>query len=80
MGVAFAPTYGAFVSSMTPRAFAQARSFVEYLRTVRGDRAYWDLVLAYAETPDPNVAYAKALNVSPERFYSDWLLWARTRC
>jgi hypothetical protein len=79
-GDALAPTYYAFISPTTPRAFVQARSMVEYLRAAHGARAYWDLVRAYGESAGPGAAYAKAINLAPERFYSEWLTWARARC
>ncbi len=79
-GEALAPTYTAFISSTTPRAFLQARSMVEYLRTTHGERAYWALVLAYQDQPGAAAAYAKAIGLAPERFYSEWLAWARARC
>lgn len=79
-GDALAPTYAAFISSTTPRAFLQARSMVEYLRAAHGERAYWDLVLAYQDGPGAAAAYAKAISLAPERFYSEWLAWARARC
>jgi len=79
-GDALAPTYQRFMSSTTPRAFVQARSMIEYLRAAKGERAYWDLVLAYQKESGPSIAYATALGVTPERFYSDWLAWAKARC
>lgn len=79
-GDALAPTYTALISSTTPRAFLQARSMVEYLRAAHGERAYWNLVLAYQDEPGSAAAYAKAISVAPERFYSEWLSWARARC
>jgi hypothetical protein len=79
-GDALAPTYAAFISPTTPQAFVQARSMVEHLRAVHGERAYWDLVRAYGDAPGANAAYAKAINLAPERFYSDWLSWVRARC
>ena len=79
-GDTFVPTYEAFMSPMAPRAFAQARSMIEYLRAIHGDRAYWDLVVAYGDGQAPNAAYATAISVSLERFYSEWLTWARARC
>lgn len=79
-GDTLAPTYSAFMSPIAPRAFIQARSMIEHLRAVHGGRAYWDLVLAYADGSGPSAAYAKAISLLPERFYSDWLTWARGRC
>ena len=80
MGGSLVPTYWSLVSLTTPRAFLQARSMADHLRAMYGERAYWDLWLAYGGTPAAAEAYAKALKVTPERFYSDWLTWARARC
>jgi hypothetical protein len=79
-GDTFVPTYEAFMSPTAPRAFAEARSMVEYLRAVHGEHAYWDLVIAYGDGAGSSAAYATAINLSPERFYSEWLTWARARC
>jgi hypothetical protein len=76
----FVPTYEAFMSPTAPRAFAEARSMIEYLRAAKGDHAYWDLIVAYGDGASSSDAYAKAINLSPERFYSEWLTWARARC
>jgi hypothetical protein len=76
----FVPTYEAFMSPTAPRAFAEARSMVEYLRAAKGEHAYWDLVIAYGNGAGSSDAYANAINLSPERFYSEWLTWARARC
>jgi hypothetical protein len=80
MGGTLAATYWGLMSPTAPRAFLQARSMADHLRATYGERASWDLWLAYAETPTPTEAYAKALKVSPERFYSDWLAWLKARC
>jgi hypothetical protein len=80
MGDSLAPTYERFMSPTTPRAFLQARSMIEYLRAAKGERAYWDLVLAYQKESGPSIAYASALGITPERFYSAWLAWAKARC
>ena len=76
----FVPTYGALMSPTAPRAFAEARSMIEYLRAVQGEHAYWDLISAYGNGAGSSAAYASAINLSPERFYSEWLTWARARC
>ena len=79
-GDTLAPTYWSLVSRTTPRAFAQARSMAEFVRATYGERGWWDLWVAYGETPSATDAYARAIKTSPERFFSDWTAWARGRC
>ena len=42
-----------------------------------GANAYWDLMAAYKAGVDAKVNLPQVLQVTPEAFYSGWILWAK---
>ena len=74
---------GALETSQTPpnlavQYYAFANTMVEYVYKIGGGaNAYWDLMRAYQGGVDARVNLTKTLGVTPEAFYSGWLVWAR---
>jgi hypothetical protein len=57
--------------------YSFANTMVEYVYKVGGPNAYWDLMTAYKAGVDAKVNLPKVLGVSPDAFYSSWLIWAK---
>ena len=61
--------------------YAFANTMIEYLSKTYGPNAYWDLMPAYKTSVEAKVNLPKVFGVTPEAFYSGWLIWAkRTYC
>jgi hypothetical protein len=57
--------------------YSFANTMVEYVYKIGGPNAYWDLMTAYKAGVDAKVNLPKVLGVSPDAFYSGWLIWAK---
>lgn len=57
--------------------YAQANTMVEYLLNTFGKDRYWDLLDVYVERVEPSFTFPKALSITPEKFYADFLAWAK---
>lgn len=56
-----------------------AHLMVEYLYEKYGQDAYWDLMTAFKESVVAKDTYEKVLQTTPDRFYADWLVWAKKK-
>lgn len=57
--------------------YAEANAMMEYLLATFGRDRYWDLLEVYQERVEPSFTYPKALGTTPEKFYADWVAWAK---
>ncbi len=56
-----------------------AHMMVEYLYATYGPDAYWDLMKAFKESVEPKHTYEKILRTTTDKFYADWLAWAKKK-
>lgn len=57
--------------------YAFANAMVEYLLKTFGKDKYWDLLDVYVERVESSFTFPKALGITPQKFYADWLAWAK---
>ncbi|HEY8806093.1 MAG TPA: hypothetical protein VIN70_00725 [Candidatus Limnocylindria bacterium] len=57
--------------------YSFANTMVEYVYKIGGANAYWDLMTVYKAGVDAKVNLPKVLKVSPDEFYSGWLIWVK---
>ncbi len=57
--------------------YAFANTMVEYVYKTYGPSAYWDLMTAYKAGVDAKINLPKVIGVTPEAFYTSWLVWAK---
>ena len=59
--------------------YTYTRTMGEYLDLTYGLPAYWDLLKAFMLSPDAKANMLKVLQVTPEQFYANWLVWAKKK-
>jgi hypothetical protein len=52
---------------------------VEYLYAGFGADSYWQFMTAFKSTMDPATVYPEVVHESADRFYADWLAWAKRK-
>jgi len=57
--------------------YAYANTMIEYLYATFRKDVYWDLMVAYKDSVDPQVNYPRVLSVTPAQFYEGWLAFAK---
>ncbi|MDP9245589.1 MAG: hypothetical protein M3O64_02950 [Chloroflexota bacterium] len=58
--------------------YSFANTMVEYVYKIGGGaNAYWDLMTAYKAGVDAKVNLPNVLGVTPDAFYSGWLIWTK---
>jgi hypothetical protein len=55
------------------------RTMGEYFDATFGVPAYWALLKAFVPSVDANANMLKVLQVTPEQFYANWLVWVKKK-
>jgi len=64
---------------LTSQYYSYAHSMVEYLYSRFGAGSYWAFMTAFKTSMDPDTVYPQVVHESADRFYADWLSWAKTK-